>query len=81
MERVTPERATDAIFTGEFDHWGSVATDDGLRWECGPCGETERFDVASTRRDAMEIASAYLYRLHLSHSHLDDVINALEDRT
>lgn len=68
MERVTPERATDAIFTGEFDHWGDLPTGKA----CIEC------DLCALRIRPIDVR---VFQLHLSHSHLDDVINALEDRT
>jgi hypothetical protein len=83
--------AENAIFRGELDHWGSVTTDDGPRWECGACGQTERVRVvcagngwragADLTVKADGIAGRFAYRLHLSGEHLDEVINTLEGRT
>lgn len=64
----TPERATDAIRRGEFDHWGEVHAG---RFECGVCAETRRNLDTPRRR----------FRGHLSGEHLDMVIDAMGDDT
>lgn len=66
MERVRIDAADRAIRHGDFDHWGELRAG---RYECGACGDTRR-DVIDPRR---------AFRGHLSGSHLDNVINALEE--
>jgi hypothetical protein len=81
--KITPERADAAIFAGEFDHWGSVTVRSGPVVECGidDCDYLERVDFGSRQSEhVQERIGAFAFQLHLSHSHLDDVINALEDR-
>lgn len=83
------ERADRAIFAGEFDHWGSVTVRSGPVVECGveDCDYLERvtsaheaWDTGLANEEGLEIVGTHAYQLHLSTCHLNDVINALEDR-
>jgi hypothetical protein len=90
--RVSAEKATDAIFAGQFDHWGDVTVRSGPIVECSvdDCDYLERiaqvcvlpgkWGAPSGERE-MELAGTFAFQLHLSKCHLDDVINAMEDGT
>jgi len=85
MDEVKIDAANRAIFRGDFDHWGGVTVRSGPIVECGvdECDHNERvgdLEGPFGSRDPYVIGY-FAFELHLSHSHLDDVINALEDNS
>lgn len=89
MEQV--ERATEAIMRGDFDHWGTVGIELAEAtvtcWADYRCPYQEWFGRGlvlshSASRDVeLGRVGDFALRLHLSHSHLDEVINALGNKT
>lgn len=60
------------IFSGKFDHWGEIDTETG-RFECGA-------DASCALRGLGFALPEGAFRRHLLQCHLDQVVEALEQR-